>query len=172
MTVKAESVATMGTTMKRTATWRRLLCGAVALATVALATERAEAQEILLTGPLAGAPAVRKLRLYREKRFEIAPAASFTLLDEYQRTILFGGRINYNFTDWLALGVWGAHGTIKIATALSEHIQDVNETRQGLADTTIDRRLTAVNMSADFTKQLSGIDWVIAPQLTAIPFRG
>ena len=31
------------------------------------------AQEIQLTGPLAGAPAVRKLRLYREGRFEVAP---------------------------------------------------------------------------------------------------
>jgi len=163
-------------TSKTTKRTPRKLLGALAtglaLTAVTAVTETAQAQEILVSGPLANAPAVRKLRLYREGRFEVAPAVSFTLLDEYQRTILFGGRINYNFTDWLALGVWGAHGTIKIATALSDHIQDVNKVRQGLPDTDINRRLTAVNMSQDFTKQLSGIEWVIAPQLTAIPFRG
>ena len=52
---------------------------------------------------------MRKLRLYREKRIEVAPAASFTLLDEYQRTILFGARLNYNITDWLAIGAWGGY---------------------------------------------------------------
>ena len=80
--------------MKTTATLRKLFTGLAALLAVGVATERAEAQEILLTGPLAGAPAVRKLRLYREKRIEVAPAASFTLLDEYQREILFGARLN------------------------------------------------------------------------------
>src|SRR5580698_5419949 len=70
----------------------------------------AAAQEILITGPLAGAPAVRKERLYRSGRFEIAPTVSFTLLDEYKRTILVGGRLQYNFTEWLGFGVWGAYG--------------------------------------------------------------
>ena len=32
----------------------------------------ADAQEIQITGPLAGAPAVRKLRLHREGRFEVS----------------------------------------------------------------------------------------------------
>jgi hypothetical protein len=41
----------------------------------------AEAQEIQLTGPLAGAPAVRKLRLHRDGWFEVAAGSSFTLLD-------------------------------------------------------------------------------------------
>jgi outer membrane beta-barrel protein len=136
-------------------------------------TERAEAQEILLTGPLAGAPAVRQLRLYREKRIEIAPAASFTLLDEYQREILFGARLNYNLTDWLAIGAFGAFGAIKIPTGLSEHVQDVNDLRRRTqAPDTTDRRLTAVNLGPDFKKQLGSMDWVIAPQLTGIPFRG
>jgi len=54
---------------------------------------------------------VRKLRLYRQTRLEIAPAVSFTLLDEYQRTILLGARLQFNFTDWLAIGGWGAFGS-------------------------------------------------------------
>ena len=104
------------TTKTRNAAARWIAAGLAAGAALLAHTERADAQEILLTGPLAGAPAVRKLRLYREGRFEAAPAVSFSLLDEYQRTILFGARLNYNFTDWLAVGLWGAHGTIKITT--------------------------------------------------------
>ncbi len=162
------------------ATFRKLLCGLVAGAAVFAASEKpAEAQEILLTGPLAGAPAVRKLRLYREHRFEIAPTATFTLLDEYQRTILFGARINYNITDWLAIGAFGAYGAVKITTGLSDEIQKVNEAR-GCRDGNgeparfddANCRLTAINMGQTFKNQLGAIDWILAPQLTAVPFRG
>jgi outer membrane beta-barrel protein len=169
--MRAES--TMGSTMKTTATLRKLFTGLAALLAVGVATERAEAQEILLTGPLAGAPAVRKLRLYREKRIEVAPAASFTLLDEYQREIFFGARVNYNLTDWLAIGAFGGFGAVKLPTGLSEKIQDVNDKRRKTqAPDTTDRRLTAVNLGPDFKDQLGTMDWVIAPQLTGVPFRG
>lgn len=156
---------------------RRALVGALASGFAFLAfTETAQAQEIFLTGPLAGAPAVRQLRLYREGRFELAPNATFTLLDEYQRTILLGLRINYNFTDWLAFGVWGAYGgLIQLPTALSEEIQTVNEQRRAEPDdpdTQLALRLTGNNIGPDFTEQLAGIDWVAAPQLTGVPFRG
>jgi outer membrane beta-barrel protein len=160
------------TTTTRTAKARRLLVALAAGLGLLTLGEQAQAQEILLTGPLAGAPAVRQLRLYREGRFEIAPAATFTLLDEYQRTIMFGGRLNYNFTDWLAFGVWGTYGAIKIKTALSDHIQEVNDARQTEPFTSTNRRLTAVNMSRDFRDQLTSIDWIVAPQLTGVPFRG
>jgi hypothetical protein len=148
-------------------------------------TEHSQAQELYLTGPLAGAPAVRKLRLYRQTRFEIAPAVSFTLLDEYQRTILLGARLQFNFTDWLAIGGWGALGSaIRLPTALTDNIQAVNHDRQiaqgpceGMntqvcEGTNLTKRLTAVNMGPDLKKQLGGIDWVVAPQLTLTPFRG
>jgi hypothetical protein len=142
--------------------------------------ETAEAQELQLTGPLAGAPAVRKLRLYREGRFEVAPAVTFTLLDEYQRQILIGLRLNYNLTDWLALGVYGVYGgsnqdwPLRITTSLTDEIQDVNAARdcRGGGAQNIDCRLTAVNLGADFKDQLGGIDWILAPQVTAVPFRG
>src|SRR5687767_15906450 len=116
-------------TTKSRSTKRLLTALTAGLALLAF-TERSEAQELYLTGPLAGAPAVRKLRLYREGRFEIAPAVSFTLLDEYQRTILLGGRINYNLTDWFAIGVWGAYGgLLQIPTSLTDEIQTVNQGR-------------------------------------------
>jgi hypothetical protein len=139
----------------------------------------ASAQEILLTGPLAGASSVRKQRLYREGRFEIAPGAAFTLLDEYKRQILVGGRLNYNITDWLAIGVWGGFspGALKLDTALSEEIQGVNETRQATTQANggapnQEHRLTSVNVGPDFTEQLGTINWIASPQLTLVPFRG
>jgi hypothetical protein len=157
-----------------------LVLGAVAAAQGA--PRPAEAQEIQVTGPLAGAPAVRRLRQHRKGRVEIAPNASFTLLDEYQRTILFGARLNYNLADWLALGVWGAHGTVKTTTSLADQIQEVNDRRfsddpnvnpdAGTGANNTDRRLTAPNVGQDLKKQLGAINWVIAPQVTFVPFRG
>lgn len=138
----------------------------------------AEAQEIQVTGPLAGAPAVRKLRLHRKQRFEIAPTVSFTLLDEYQRAILFGLKANYNITDWLAVGVWGAYGAVQIPTALSDNIQSNTEQKySGNVNTAsqvnqVDRRLTGINVGKDFSAQLGQMQWVAAPQITAVPFRG
>ena len=129
----------------------------------------AEAQEIQLTGPLAGAPAVRGLRQYREGRFELAPAVSFTLLDEYRRTIILGGRINYNIKDWIAVGVWGGFGGISTSTDLTDQIDSVAPRNS--------RTATNVNHKADFSKapfqdQVAKIQWVAAPQLTFAPLRG
>lgn len=170
-------------TMNRKFTTRLLAALLTASATLGISAH-AEAQEILLTGPLAGAPAVRKLRLHRQGRFEISPTVTFTLLDEYQRTILLGAKIGYNFTDWLQLGAWGAYGgLIQITTSLAEQIQEQNAIRVDAArlpngDPTyqtpeaIERRLTTVNLGPEFEDQLGSMEWVVAPQLTAIPFRG
>lgn len=140
--------------------------------------QSAQAQEILLTGPLAGAPAVRKQRLYRQGRLEIAPAVSFTLLDEYERLILIGARLNYNITDWLAIGGWGGYSlpALKLKTDLAKRVQEVNSQRQQRTQDSgvpnVDHKLTRINLSQDFTQQLGTIDWVAAPQLTLVPFRG
>ena len=165
---------------------KRLLTALTAGLALLGITESAQAQELYLTGPLAGAPAVRKLRLYRQTRFEIAPAVSFTLLDEYQRTILLGARLQFNFTDWLAIGGWGALGSvIRLPTALTENIQTVNEQRQaqvapcnndpngqGCGGPLLTQRLPAGNLGPDRKDQLGGIDWVAAPQITLTPLRG
>ena len=163
----------MGMTSKIVSRIRRTALAGLAAGFALLAgTQNARAQEILLTGPLAGAPAVRKLKLYRQGRFEIAPAASFTLLDEYQRQIFIGARLNYNLTDWLAIGVWGAGGFIKIPTGLSDEIQTVNAARKKNDAQGLNTRLTATNIGSDFTKQLGTMDWVLAPQIQLVPFRG
>jgi hypothetical protein len=110
---------------------------------------------------------------------------SFTLLDEYQRTILLGARLQFNFTDWLAIGGWGAYGgLIRLPTALTENIQEVNEGRirqqqscaaasaPGCDGVELTDRLTKVNMGDDLKDQLGGIEWVAAPQITLTPLRG
>lgn len=152
---------------------RRLVTGllaAVGLGSAIFATESvASAQEIQLTGPLKGAPAVRRMRQYREGRFEIAPTASFTLLDEYRRTILVGGRLTYNIKDWIGVGVWGAFGAISSTTDLTDQI-DAKAPRDPRTAPNINHR--SDGSAAPFADQTAKISYVAAPQITFIPFRG
>ncbi len=133
----------------------------------------AEAQEIQLTGPLAGAPAVRHERLYRVGRFEIAPTASFTLLDEFRRTIFFGGRLQYNITDWLGVGVWGAYGAVQSDTGLTVEID-----QPGGAPRNIETAVNINHANSDgtgfkpFSDQVAKWNWILAPQAQFTPFRG
>lgn len=149
---------------------RLKMLASTALAATALASLpcEAEAQEIQLTGPLAGAPSHKKLRQYRKGRFEVAPTASFTLLDEYRRTILVGGKLQYNITDWLGVGVWGAYGLVSSATNLTDQITETDKARGA-------NSRTAVNVGRagnGFTDQTAKMQWVAAPQIQLVPFRG
>lgn len=148
---------------------------AAAVVGVASVDHDASAQEIQLTGPLAGAPAVRQLRLHRDGRFEITPNVSFTLLDEYQRTIIPGLRAMYHFTDWFGLGVWGGYG-LQYTTGLTDQLQEkaVDARNCDGNPSSQECRLTAVNLTrknlAD--DQLAKMTWMVAPELHFIPFRG
>jgi outer membrane beta-barrel protein len=153
--------------MRRTRLLGSCFAGALALASMA-AAKPAAAQEIQITGPLAGAPAVRKLRLHREGRFEVAPSASFTLLDEYKRTILVGARLQYNVKDWIGVGVWGAYGLLQTPTDLSDQI-DNNAIRNSRTASNV---AGAQPGGGAFQKQLSEMQWVAAPQIQLVPFRG
>ncbi len=137
----------------------------------------AEAQELEVTGPLAGAPAVRHERLYRAGRFEIAPTATFTLLDEYRRTIFFGGRLQYNITDWFGFGVWGAYGAVQIDTNLTDQIDQIAprniETAVNVNHNQDDGTCTpAKPCPAHFSSQVAKWNWIVAPQVQLTPFRG
>lgn len=136
-----------------------------------LGVERtAQAEEIQLTGPLAGAPPVRKLRQHRKGRFEIAPAFSFTLLDEYRRTMVVGATATYNAFDWLGFGVYGGYGAIAPLTALSDKVNDSAPRNSR----------TAVNLDnpskngavRNFGAQVSKMTWMVVPQVQIAPFRG
>jgi outer membrane beta-barrel protein len=144
-----------------------LAAAAVAFGAVTLGAEApAAAQEIQLTGPLAGAPAVRRLRLYRQGRAEVAIGPGFTLLDEYQRTIFVAGRLQYNLFDWLGIGVFGGYGAASLSTDLTEKIQS----------TAPRNSRTAVNLPGaggqSFEVQTGKMKWMAAPQITVSPFRG
>ena len=93
--------------------------------------------------------------------------------------IFFGLEANYNFTDWLALGVWGALAPVKLPTDLANDIETVNDQRGchtlPVGDpnrSDFECQLTARNVGPKFTEQVGTIDWVAAPQLTVAPFRG
>lgn len=132
-----------------------------------LVTGPANAQEIQLTGPLAGAPAVRHERLYRQGRFELAPTVSFTLLDEYKRAILFGARAQYNFTDWLSFGVWGAYGAVQITTNLTD---EINSTAPSERQTAVNVNCPGGQGTCSFAP--ASIQWIAVPQFQLTPFRG
>jgi outer membrane beta-barrel protein len=170
---EARSTLEDKTTMRRLTA--RLLSALLGVGMVLGAAAEAKAQEIQLTGPLAGAPAVRKLRMYRAGRFEIAPAISFSLLDEYRRTILVGGRLQYNITDWLALGVWGGFGAISTTTDLTDQIDSVAVRSQRTA-VNLNHTSDAggnVNGSRPFADQTAKVQWMLAaPQVQFTPFRG
>ena len=150
----------------------RTVLAALAVASALSAAGAADAQELQLTGPLKGAPAVRHLRLYRQGRFEIAPSVTFSLLDEYRRTILVGARVNYNITDWLAVGVWGAAGVVSTTTYLTDQI-DLRSPRDPLTAINVNHSgFPSGGQNASFADQTAKISYVVSPQLTFIPFRG
>lgn len=145
--------------------WRSygaIVAGAIAALSAVAMPKPAAAQEIQLTGPLAGAPSVRKLRLYRQGRFEIAPGIGQTLLDEYTRTTFVTLRLQYNVFDWLGIGVYGGFGALNLSTDLADKVQDTSPRNSR----------TATNVGADFTDQTGKLKYMAAPQLTFSPFRG
>jgi hypothetical protein len=165
----------------------RALVAAAAGVVALCATSAASAQEILLTGPLAGAPAVRRLRLHREGRFELSPGVAFSLLDEYQRAIIPGLRVTYHPFDWLGFGVWGGYA-LPLNTDLADRLQKVGIDDRLCKDNAASKacRLTAVNLTREGSNpsgdpartgkigddQLAKMTWMIAPQVTFVPFRG
>ncbi len=149
-----------------------VLAGCAALVSLSAA---ANAQEIQITGPLAGAPAVRQLRLHRDGRFEVSVGTSFTLLDQYLRTTMPGGTLTYHFTDWLGIGVFGGYG-IQTTTGLTDNIQSSAITAYNCASRpwTQPCQLTAVNLTHGnlASDQLAHMTWMLAPQVVGVPFRG
>jgi outer membrane beta-barrel protein len=151
----------------------RSIFASLAAACALSAAGAADAQELQLTGPLKGAPAVRHLKLYRQGRFEIAPEVSFSILDEYRRTILAGARLNYNITDWLAIGIWGGAGVVSTTTDLTDKI-NATAPRDALTATNVNHSGTNASTFKPlaFADQTAKISYVVSPQVTFIPFRG
>lgn len=122
------------------------------------------AQEIDVSGPLAGAPAVMRMRVYRAGRFQIQPHVAMTLQDEFTRAVLVGAQINYHLTDWLGVGVWGAFAAAQLQTALTDEIV--------LRGATNERNTLSLPTNEGFGDQVGQIKSVAALQATFIPLRG
>lgn len=123
-----------------------------------------QAQEVQITGPLAGAPACRECRLYRSGRFQIQPFAGFTLQDEFSRTIMFGAQLQFHLNEWLGIGVWGGYAPIHIDTGLTDQITEKGETTQ--------QNLLSFPSKEGYPDQIGTLNWMAAAQVTFIPLRG
>jgi len=147
---------------------RRLawILAAVALAAQVLffAPRPAAAQDVQITGPLAGAPAVRRMRIYRDGRLQLKPSVSFSLQDEFSRAIFFGAEANYHFMDWIGVGLAGAFAPVQIDTDLTTEIS-----RNGVVT---DRNRLSLPSADGFDQQIATWNWWLAVQAVFIPLRG
>jgi outer membrane beta-barrel protein len=151
-------------TMKRFAITLTIAAACLAGSGMQGVSSRAHAQDVQVQGPLAGAPAVIGLRVYREMRFSIQLHATMTLQDEFSRAIFTGGQLMFHFTDWLGVGIWGGYAAGNIDSSLSDQIVQKGQTN-------------AVNVlslpnAKNFTNQIGRMKWIAAPQVTFIPLRG
>lgn len=124
---------------------------------------KAAAQEVQVQGPLAGAPAVVGLRIYRALRFSIQLHTAMTLQDEFSRAFLPGGQLMFHPTDWLGIGVWGGFA-INIDSSLSDQVAAKGQTNAV--------NVLSLPSAAGFSNQIGRIKWIAAPQVSFIPLRG
>jgi outer membrane beta-barrel protein len=174
MIARTKDGKSMKPSSTRSFTARCILAAAALLGALVVGAPSAQAQEIQLTGPLAGAPAVRRERLYRKGRVELAIGPGFTLLDEYKRTIFIAGKLQYNLTDWIGFGVFGGFSpdALSLNTDLADKIDDTPAPRN---------TRTAVNLPGlgsngkpltAFGDQAGKMSWMATPQIVFTPFRG
>ncbi len=124
----------------------------------------AQAQEVQITGPLAGAPAVRHMRLYRVNRVNLIPGISYTLQDEFARSLFVGLEANYHFLDWLGIGIWGGYAAGQIDTDLTTQVNQYAQVT--------DRNRLSVPSADRFHEQIGRIQWGVSAHLIFIPLRG
>lgn len=125
---------------------------------------KAQAQEIEVSGPLAGAPAVIGLRAYRELRFQLQLHSSITLQDEYSRSVLGGGQLMFHPTDWLGIGAWGGFSFMHLDTGLTDEVTAKGQTNEV--------NVLSLPNAERFADQIGTIEYMFAPQVAFIPLRG
>jgi outer membrane beta-barrel protein len=137
---------------------------ALALGLCAPALPRAQAQDIEVSGPLAGAPAVIGLRAYRDLRFQVQLHTSMTLQDEFSRAVMVGGQLMFHPTDWLGIGAWGGFAVANIDTDLTDEVSEKGQTNEV--------NVLSLPNRETFEEQIGHIQWMAAPQIAFIPLRG
>jgi len=125
---------------------------------------KAEAQDVQITGPLAGAPAVRHMRIYRDGRFQLQPTLGFTINDEFARSMMAGLQAGYHFTDWLGIQAFFNYATFSLDTDLTDQI--------GKRGQSTENNRLSLPTAKGFKDQIGRINYLAGLQATFIPLRG
>jgi outer membrane beta-barrel protein len=149
--------------MNTASRWLFALGLGLAVAGVNVDASTAQAQEVQVTGPLAGAPAVRKMRIYRDGRFQIQPEFGATLVDEFVRTMFVGAQIGYHFTDWLGVHAFFDYG-VPLSTDLTDQVTTSGQRT--------DYNALSLPDPSRFEKQIGKMQFLTGVQATFIPLRG
>jgi outer membrane beta-barrel protein len=136
----------------------------VATAGSLLGASEAAAQEVQITGPLAGAPAARHMRIYRSGRFQLQPGLGFTINDEFSRSMMAGIQLGYHFTDWLGIHGFFNYTYYPLDTDLTDQISERGQSTEY-------NRLS-LPTAAGFKEQIGHINFMAGIQATFIPLRG
>ena len=147
-----------------------LLVFAVIASIGAMTPKKVSAQEILLEGPLAGAPAVRKLVQYRKLRFSVGPQFSYTLNNEYVHNFLLGLRMEFGFIDWFGIGLTGFYG-FNAPTKLTKHISSSRDIG-GDATQPTSSNWPSYTGAGNFEDQIALLKGMYLAHLNFVPFRG
>jgi hypothetical protein len=125
------------------------------------------AQDVQVSGPLAGAPAVMNQRLWRDMRLHAEPFFAFTIGDEYSRSLIVGGEVRFHFLDWLGIGGWGGYSVATLDTNLTQEVRDrgvdYGEDRENVLD---------LPTNEGFPTQVGRLNWWAGVEAHFIPFRG
>ncbi len=122
------------------------------------------AQDVQVSGPLKGAPAVMDQRLWRDMRLHVEPFFAFTIADEYSRSLIVGGELRFHFLDWLGIGGWGGYSVATLDTNLTQEIQNKGVTTNA-------NRLDLPSREG-YPNQIGRLNWWSGVELHFVPFRG
>lgn len=141
-----------------------------ALVTFCGATKTVSAQEILLEGPLAGQPSVKKKVQYRKLRFSVGPQFGYTLLNDYMHNFMVGAKAEFNLTDWLGIGVVGFY-SFNLPTPLTNHISD-SRNKVNSASIPSDSNWPSYTGAHNFEDQVARLKSLLIGQVALVPLRG
>ncbi|MGB5375219.1 MAG: hypothetical protein WBM75_02345 [Polyangiales bacterium] len=124
----------------------------------------ASAQDVQVSGPLAGATSVKKLRLWRAMKLHVEPFFAFTIGDEYARSLIVGGEVRFHFTDWLGIGGWGGYSVGQLDMDLTDRIQSTGATA--------DPNRLDLPSRQRYPDQIGRVNWWSGVEVHFMPFRG
>jgi len=124
----------------------------------------AGAQDVQVSGPLAGATSVKKLRLWRKMRLHVEPFFAFTIGDEYARSLIVGGEVRFHFVDWFGIGGWGGYSVGQLNMDLTDRIQSTGATR--------DANRLDLPSRENYPDQIGRVNWWSGVEVHFMPFRG